>query len=204
MSFDITDTLAPKSDQLDAVDLLGGPRTFTIAEVTRGNDEQPVQIRLAEFPRVWRPGKSMRRVLAAAWGPQAETWTGRRVTLYCDPAVKFGGEAVGGTRISHLSHIDGPKKVPLLVTKGRSAVFTVQPLKEAAPAPAATPVNLAPLEAAFTAAGVDQGQWLTYAATVLNRAVTAPTDLTEDDAHAVIAALQAELDRRDTAQTGGE
>jgi hypothetical protein len=29
-------------------------------------------------------------------------------------------------------------------------------------------------------------------------------DLTEDDAHAVIAALQAELDRRDTAQTGGE
>ena len=137
MSFDITDTLAPKSDQLDAVDLLGGPRTFTIAEVTRGNDEQPVQIRLAEFPRVWRPGKSMRRVLAAAWGPKAETWTGRRVTLYCDPAVKFGGEAVGGTRISHLSHIDGPKKVPLLVTKGRSAVFTVQPLKDAPPPPAA-------------------------------------------------------------------
>ena len=137
MSFDITDTLAPKSDQLDAVDLLGGPRTFTIAEVTRGNDEQPVQIRLAEFPRVWRPGKSMRRVLAAAWGPQAQEWTGRRVTLYCDPAVKFGGEAVGGTRISHLSHIDGPKKVPLLVTKGRSAVFTVQPLKDAPPPPAA-------------------------------------------------------------------
>ena len=137
MSFDITDTLAPKSDQLDAVDLLGGPRTFTIAEVTRGNDEQPVQIRLAEFPRVWRPGKSMRRVLAAAWGPQASEWTGRRVTLYCDPAVKFGGEAVGGTRISHLSHIDGPKKVPLLVTKGRSAVFTVQPLKDAPPPPAA-------------------------------------------------------------------
>ena len=204
MSFDITDTLAPKSDQLDAVDLLGGPRTFTIADVTRGNDEQPVQIRLAEFPRVWRPGKSMRRVLAAAWGPQASEWTGRRVTLYCDPAVKFGGEAVGGTRISHLSHIDGPKKVPLLVTKGRAAVFTVQPLKEAAPAHVATPVNLAPLEAAFTAAGIDQAQWLTYAANVLERPVTAPTDLSEDDAHAVIAALQAELDRRDAAPTGGE
>lgn len=131
---DITDTLAPKSDQLDAVDLLGGPRTFTIAEVTKGNDEQPVQVRLAEFPRVWRPGKSMRRVLAACWGPQAEAWTGRRVTLYCDPAVKFGGEAVGGTRISHLSHIDKAAKIPLLVTKGRSAIFTVQPLVEAAPA----------------------------------------------------------------------
>jgi hypothetical protein len=133
---DITDTLAPKSDQLDAVDLLGGPRTFTIAEVTRGNDEQPVQIKLAEFPRVWRPGKSMRRVLAACWGPQATEWTGRRVTLYCDPKVKFGGDEVGGTRISHLSHIDSVRKIPLLVTKGRSAVFTVQPLKEDAPPPA--------------------------------------------------------------------
>jgi hypothetical protein len=131
---DITDTLAPKSDQLDAVDLLGGPRTFTVAEVTKGNDEQPVQVKLVEFPRVWRPGKSMRRVLAACWGAQAGEWTGRRVTLYCDPAVKFGGEAVGGTRISHLSHIDGPKKIPLLVTKGRSAIFTVQPLVEQAPA----------------------------------------------------------------------
>ena len=37
---------------------------------------------------------------------------------------------------------------------------------------------------------------------VLGREVTSRADLTEDDAHAVIAALQAELDRRDT--TGGE
>jgi hypothetical protein len=133
---DITDTLSPKSDQLDAVDLLGGPRTFTITSVTEGNAEQPVQVHLAEFPRVWRPGKSMRRVLAACWGPQAGEWTGRRVTLYCDPKVKFGGDEVGGTRISHLSHIDSVRKIPLLVTKGRSAVFTVQPLKETAPPPA--------------------------------------------------------------------
>lgn len=130
---DISDTLAPKSDQLDAVDLLSGPRTFTVERVSRGNAEQPVQVHLAEFPRVWRPGKSMRRVLAAGWGAQASEWTGRRVTLYCDPDVKFGGEAVGGTRISHMSHIEKALKVPLLVTKGRSATFTVQPLKESAP-----------------------------------------------------------------------
>lgn len=131
MTFDITDTLAPKSDQLDAVDLLGGSRIFTIEGVTKGNAEQPVQIRLAEFPRVWRPGKSMRRVLAACWGTESSEWAGRRVELFCDPAVKFGGEAVGGTRISRLSHIDGPRKIPLLVTKGRSAVYTVEPLTDA-------------------------------------------------------------------------
>jgi hypothetical protein len=77
---DITDTLAPKSDQLDAVDLLGGPQTFTITGVSRNADgEQPVNITLAEFPRIWRPGKRMRRVMAALWGPETKVWETRRV-----------------------------------------------------------------------------------------------------------------------------
>ena len=127
---DITDTLAPKSDQLDAVDLLGGPQTFTITDVSQGNAEQPVNVHLAEFPRVWRPGKSMRRVLAHCWGTEASRWVGRRVTLYCDDKVTFGSEVVGGTRISHLSHIDGRRSIPLLVKRGKSATFTVNPIPE--------------------------------------------------------------------------
>jgi len=125
---DISETLAPNSDQLDAVDLLGGPRTFTIDSVSKGDAEQPVQIHLREFPRPWRPGKSMRRVLAACWGTDASAWVGRRVTLYCDPEVTFGKDKVGGTRISHLSHIDKPKSIPLLVSRGKSQTFRVQPL----------------------------------------------------------------------------
>jgi len=135
MDLDMTESLAPKSDQLDAVDLVGGPRTFTIENVTRHNAEQPFNFHLAEFPRVWRPGKSMRRVIAAAWGTKASAYVGQRVTLYCDNSVEFGGAAVGGSRISHMSGIDKPLKVPLLIKKGRSAIFTVQPLPDA-PAPA--------------------------------------------------------------------
>src|SRR5436190_11297519 len=127
---DLTDTIAPTSDQLDAVDLLSGPRTFTIDAIGAGNAEQPVNIKLVEFPRVWRPGKSMRRVLVACWGVDGSKYVGRRVTLYCDPEVRFGGQAVGGTRISHLSHIDKPRQIPLLVTRGKSAIFTVRPLVE--------------------------------------------------------------------------
>lgn len=125
---DISETLAPKSDQLDAVDLIAGPRTFTITGVSKGSPDQPVDIHLAEFPRVWRPGKSMRRVLAACWGTDATAYIGRRVRLYCDETVKFGSDAVGGTRIAALSHIDKPRTVPLLISRGRSGVFTVQPL----------------------------------------------------------------------------
>lgn len=127
MAFDISDTIAPDSDQLDAVDLVQ-PRTFTIKSVSKGNAEQPVQIHLVEFDRPWRPGKSMRRVLVACWGADASAYVGRRVTLYCDPSVVFGGAAVGGTRVSHLSHIDKPQKVPLLISRGKSAIFTVKPL----------------------------------------------------------------------------
>lgn len=125
---DLTDTIAPTSDQLDAVDLLSGPRTFTIKAVRGGNAEQPVQIDLDEFPRPWRPGKSMRRVLVAVWGADASVYVGRRLTLFCDPTVKFGGEAVGGTRISHMSPPLLTTRVPLLVTRGKSAVYTVEPL----------------------------------------------------------------------------
>lgn len=147
---DITESLAPTSDQLDAVDLLGGPRVFTIESVSKGNAEQPVQVHLAEFPRVWRPGKSMRRVLAYCWSPDAKTWEGRRVELFCDPEVMFGKDKVGGTRISRLSHIDGVKKIPLLVTRGKSATYVVQPLPEDA-----APTTPQPLTEAMIACATD-------------------------------------------------
>lgn len=126
---DISETLAPKSDQLDYEDLIQGARTFTIKGVSKGPSmEQPFNVTLVEFDRPWRPAKSMRRVLAAAWGTDATAYVGRRVTLFGDATVKFGGQEVGGIRVSHLSHITEPLTVPLMVTRGKRAPFTVQPL----------------------------------------------------------------------------
>ena len=127
---DITETLAPKSDQMDAEDLIGGERTFTVESVNRGSVEQPVEIRLAEFPRCFRPSKTVRRILAAAWGTDATAWTGRRMTLFRDATVMFGGEAVGGIRVSALSHIDKPIALALMAKRGKRASFTVNPLAD--------------------------------------------------------------------------
>ena len=127
---DISHTLEPTSDQLDAIELVGGPRTFIIERVSKGDPEQPVNVHLVGFPRPWRPGKSMRRVLVACWGADAALYVGRRVTLYCDPDVMFGKDRVGGTRISHLSHLDKPKRIPLLISRGKSATYTVDPLPD--------------------------------------------------------------------------
>lgn len=127
---DISETLAPTSDQLDAIELVPGPRIFTIASVSKGSVEQPVNVHFEDFPRPWRPSKGMRRVLAYCWGTDASAWVGRRVELYLDPDVTFGKDKPGGTRVSRLSDIDKPKSIPLLVSRGKSATFKVEPLPE--------------------------------------------------------------------------
>lgn len=127
---DIAKTIEPKSDQQNYDDYANGPKTVTITEVKAGPPEQPVHLHLAEFPgRPYKPGKSMRRVLAHAWGTDGAVYVGRRMKLYGDPSIRFGGQAVGGIRIAALSHIDKPITVPLTVTRGKREPFTVQPLE---------------------------------------------------------------------------
>lgn len=122
-------SIEPNSEQVNAEDFLGGPMEVTITGHNRGTAEQPVFIDLAEFPgRTYRPGKTMRRMMVAAWGPNPANYAGRRMTLYNDPEVRFGKSAVGGIRISAMSHIDGPVTANLMVSRGKRAPFTVQPL----------------------------------------------------------------------------
>jgi hypothetical protein len=154
---DMTESIAPKSDQMNAEDLLTGPRTFTVAEVRahRGDsadgNAQPFDFHLAEFPgRPFRPSKTVRRILVAAWGPDAATYAGRRMTLYRDPDVRFGGQDVGGIRVSHLSHIDKPLKLALTVTRGKRASHVVKPLPDDAPPAAPVPHYMEDARAATT------------------------------------------------------
>jgi len=128
----INETIAPNSDQLNAEDMLAGPITITIIGVEKGTPDQPVNILLAEFPdRAYRPCKSMRRVLVAAWGADASAYIGRRMTLFCDPTVKWGGAAVGGVRISHLSDIKQKLTLSLTTARGKRSPFIVEPLPDA-------------------------------------------------------------------------
>ena len=131
---DMTASIAPRSDQLNADDLIAGPVTVTIAEVRKGTDEQPVDVVLVEFPgRAYRPSKSMRRVMVMAWGAEASAYTGRRLTLYRNPEITFGRDKVGGIEISHLSNLERKLTVALTATRGKRKSFTVQPLPDAAP-----------------------------------------------------------------------
>lgn len=129
----LEDTIIPKSDQLNADDLIAGPRTITITSVTKGSAEQPVIVHYeGEDGRPYKPGKSMRRVLVAMWGPEAKAYTGRRLTLYRDPSVKFGGQEVGGIKISHATGINDTFVIALTETRGKRHPHRVEPLIESA------------------------------------------------------------------------
>lgn len=131
MTFDVTEAAAPRSDQQNYEDYISGPKTVTVSEARPGNSEQPVEVHLVEYPgRPFKPSKTVLRILMAAWTKDASTWAGKRMTLYGDPTVKFGGAVVGGIRVSHLSHIDKPIKLNLTATRGKKTLHEVKPLPD--------------------------------------------------------------------------
>lgn len=130
----LSNTIIPKSDQLNADDLLSGPRTIKITAVEAGTAEQPVSIRYeGDNGRPYKPGKSMRRVLVAIWGSDGSAYVGRSLTLYCDKTITFGPDTTGGIRISHATDIAAPVEIALTVKRGKRKPFLVEPMQIAAP-----------------------------------------------------------------------
>jgi hypothetical protein len=121
-------SIVPRSDQINADDLLTGPITVTIEGVRRGDKDQPIIVDLVGHDRGYRPCKSMRRVLIAAYSDTPKKWVGQRMTLFCDPEVTWAGVKVGGIRISHLSGIDKTKTFMLTKTRGKKAEVVIHPI----------------------------------------------------------------------------
>jgi|SRR5690625_72045 len=126
---DISKTIEAKSDQLNAADIMQ-PVTVTITDVRKGDADQPVWISLAEYEgKFFKPAKTVRRVLVHCWGADAAQYIGRQMTLYNDPSVTWAGEAVGGIRVSHLSHITRSMTFPLPVSRGKRQKVTIEKIE---------------------------------------------------------------------------
>ena len=127
----LASTVAPKSDQLNADDLITGPRTIRITAVSAGTPDQPVNVSFdGDNGRPWKPSKGMRRVLVALYGAESSAFVDKRLTLFNDPSVTFGPDTTGGIRISHASGIAQPVTIALTVKKGKRKPFIVAPLPE--------------------------------------------------------------------------
>lgn len=136
MTEDMRQVIIPKSDQLNADDLIAGPMTVKITGVSiKGGTEQLIAISFeGDNGKPYKACKSMCRVLVLAWGADSKKYAGRSMTLYCDPTVKWGGMAVGGIRISHMSDIPESLTMALTATRGNKKPYTVKPLAVSEPA----------------------------------------------------------------------
>jgi len=185
---DMRAVIVPKSDQINADDLLAGPMTITVTKVDiRPGTEQPVSIHFdGDAGKPFKPCKSMARVMVHCWGADANQYAGRSMTLYCDPKVKWGGLEVGGIRISHMSHIPAPQIMALTVTKGSKKPFTVQPLKaQAAPKRKVSEI-LDAIEAQFVGAATREAVDTVLASDDVQKALDVLTNGARDRLNAII------------------
>ena len=127
---DVSNAIIAKSDQLNAIDLVGGEVTATIVEVKPGPQDQPIHVVTDIFgpARPWKPSKTALRDIVQAWGTDSTVWVGRRITLFNDPEVLWAGQKVGGVRVRAMSHIDKPFEATHIITRGKSKKVMIQPL----------------------------------------------------------------------------
>jgi hypothetical protein len=140
---DLRDAIQPKSDQINADDLIAGPKTIRITRVVKmQSGEQRVHIYFeGDNGKPWKPCITMTRVLVEAWGPDSKQFVGRSVTIYRNPKVKWAGLEVGGIEISHLSHIERDFVTAVTVTKGKRKGHLVKVLHDAPKSAAKTKVT---------------------------------------------------------------
>lgn len=144
---DVSNAIVAKSDQLNAVDIIGRDVTVTIVAVKQGPADQPVHIITDAYgpSRPFKASKTALRDIVQAWGTDSTAWVGRRLTLWNDPTVLWAGKPVGGIRVRAMSHIDAPFKANHVITRGKTEQVMIQPL------PDATPVAPDKIAAALTA-----------------------------------------------------
>ena len=122
---DLSDTIQAKSDQLNAVDILGGPITIKITKVvSKAGTDQPTSIYYeGDEGKPYKPCLGMRRILVDLWGRCNPK--GRMLTLFCEPTVTYSGKSVGGIEISHMSNITKEYKKPVRLNGSAVKMVTI-------------------------------------------------------------------------------
>ena len=128
---DLSDTIEAKSDQMNAIDLIMGPRTITVTSVKKVADKkQPVFIYYeGDNGKPYKPCLGMRRILITEFGKDGK-WEGKQITVFNEPTVVYAGKEEGGIEVSNLSGLDGPKKHKVVLTRGKFKIVTIYPIEE--------------------------------------------------------------------------
>jgi hypothetical protein len=131
MTGDLASTIVPKSDQLNADDLIAGPITITVrdAYVRKGEDQPCYIFYEGDNGKPYKPNKGQRRLLMLVWKTdESKDFIGRSMTLFRNPDVLWAGKPEGGIQVSHVSHITEAQTHMITVRRGLRVAMTVKPL----------------------------------------------------------------------------
>jgi len=123
--------LAPKSDQLNADDLLVGGIVIIIAKVNinLGSEQKIIINYHGDNGKPWKPSKGMGRVLTMILGGDPDKWIGETVELYRDETVSFGKDKnCGGIRIAGMSAVKTRTILSITTAKGKKSQVTIEPI----------------------------------------------------------------------------
>ena len=74
-------------------------RRYKPKRLMKGEVCKRLEIAFRGKRKAWLSGPSTQRVIASMLGPYTEDWVGKRIALYVDEGVMFGGVRVGGIRV---------------------------------------------------------------------------------------------------------
>lgn len=145
-----------KGDYISAAELGDKRPTLTISRITicrieddkkKKDVDKPVMW-FKEIDRGWMYCKTTGHACAAMFGEDDEQWIGKRLTLYADPNVSFGGDQVGGIRIAGSPDIEKPIQVRIKFPKKKAFDVHLVPTKASTKPPAqqSGPAEQAPIK----------------------------------------------------------
>lgn len=129
MNTDFSDTVQAKSDQMNAIDFISGPQTYTILSAVKTSDpKQPIAVKVDGHPQPYKPSLGYRRILTAVLGMDGSKWIGKKITLDLDETVVYAGKEVGGICVIACQGLDAPKRFKLATSRGKFKFVTVSPI----------------------------------------------------------------------------
>ena len=131
MNMDVSKAIEPKSDQLNADDLITGMRIIKIRDVKFDPTAEAQKLWIyfdGDNNKPWKPCKTAARTLVAIWGADASKWVGLRCAIYCDDDVTWGGAKVGGIRVSRMEGLTSARTLMLTKTRGKKGATVIKPL----------------------------------------------------------------------------
>ncbi len=139
-----------KGDYLSAAELGDRRPTLTITKISTSkvDDEKKKKevdkavMWFKEIDRGFMYCKTTGHSLAAMFGEDDDNWIGKRVTLFADPNVHFGGEQVGGIRV--VGSPDIAKQIVVRIKFPKKKAFEVTLVQTKAPTAAPQQQTAAP------------------------------------------------------------